>query len=134
MRPPFLNLTVAFGMLLVVLTGCSSPQTPPARTDGVRADEQIQPVDELLVRPEILKRVEPDRSKHPGIHARGTCLVEALVAADGHVVIARVVQSLQPEVDSAAVEAVRQWTFRPAWRGGKPVQAYYTVSINVDWL
>ena len=131
MRPP--TPAVPFAMLLLILAGCSSPQTPPSHTGAGQAEEQAQSVDAPLERPQIIERVEPDRSKFPNVRARGVCILEAFVTAGGRVGDVRVVKSVHPDVDTAAVEALRQWTFRPATRQGKAVAVYYTVTINIDW-
>lgn len=51
---------------------------------------------------------------------QGTVLVEFVVDVDGRVVRARVVRSV-PRLDAAALETVRQWSFAPAVKGGRPV-------------
>ena len=50
----------------------------------------------------------------------GTVLVEILIGPDGRILRARVVESV-PSLDAAAVQAVRQWTFSPALKDGRPV-------------
>ena len=50
----------------------------------------------------------------------GTVLVEFVIDAGGRVVTARIVQSI-PLLDAAALEAVREWIFAPAFRHGEPV-------------
>lgn len=61
----------------------------------------------------------------------GTVLIEAVISARGTVVAARVMRSLSPELDAAAVEALRQWRYRPATIHGRPVPVYFTVMVNV---
>jgi len=31
------------------------------------------------------------------------------------------------------VAALKQWKFRPATRHGRPVAAYYVLTVNIDW-
>jgi TonB family protein len=45
------------------------------------------------------------------------------VGEDGRVAAAAVESSVSPELDAAAVEGVKVWTFEPATRDGKPVAA-----------
>ena len=61
--------------------------------------------------------------------ARGTVVVEATVGVDGKVAGARVIRSI-PQLDEAALEAVRQWEFLPARMNGAPVAVIITVVVN----
>jgi TonB family protein len=52
--------------------------------------------------------------------------VEALISADGRVVVGRVVQSLgSPERDARMVHAMQRVKFQPAKLDGQPIQAVY---------
>ena len=62
-------------------------------------------------------------------HIEGRVLLEAIIDKDGNVVDLTVVRSI-PELDSAAVEAVSQWTFTPTLVNGVPVAVVMTVNIN----
>jgi protein TonB len=37
---------------------------------------------------------------------------------------------LSPVMKVAALEAIRQWRFKPATADGKPIKVYYTVTVN----
>jgi protein TonB len=50
----------------------------------------------------------------------GTVVVEFVIDAQGYPSRLRVVQSV-PLLDEAAQDAVRQWLFAPAQKGGRPV-------------
>lgn len=51
----------------------------------------------------------------------GRLKLKVVVGQDGAVVSVIVLQSVSPELDAAAVAAVKQWRFRPAMACGKPV-------------
>jgi periplasmic protein TonB len=51
----------------------------------------------------------------------GKLTLRLTVGADGSVVNVEVLSSVSPELDAAAVAAVRQWRFKPAMACGKPV-------------
>jgi protein TonB len=51
----------------------------------------------------------------------GKLKLKLIVGADGSVVGVEVLSSVSPELDAAAVAAVRQWRFKPAMACGKPV-------------
>ena len=58
----------------------------------------------------------------------GRVLVRVLIDKTG--VVRKVeVESSSPLFDDAAVEAVRQWTFRPAVESGEPVAAWIRIPI-----
>jgi TonB family protein len=59
----------------------------------------------------------------------GAVTVEATIGEDGKVADARVVKSV-PMLDQAALDAVRQWEYRPTLLNGVPVPVVVTVVIN----
>jgi len=59
----------------------------------------------------------------------GTVQVEATIGPDGKVVDTRVVRSV-PMLDEAALDAVRQWEYRPSLQNGNPVPSVMTVNVN----
>jgi TonB family protein len=59
----------------------------------------------------------------------GIVTIEATIDTDGKVSEARVVKSV-PLLDQAALDAVKQWEYRPSTRDGKPVPVVVTVNVN----
>jgi TonB family protein len=59
----------------------------------------------------------------------GVVVIEATVGLDGRVTGARVIRSV-PQLDQAALEAVRQWEFAPTVLDGKPVSVVLSVTVN----
>ncbi|MGA8907101.1 MAG: TonB family protein [Acidobacteriaceae bacterium] len=58
----------------------------------------------------------------------GTCLIGAIIGADGVPQNVHVVRSLDPELDNSTVETVKSWRFRPALKDGiHPVPVEVTV-------
>ncbi len=45
-----------------------------------------------------------------------------------------VTRSLDPGLDQKAIEAVRQWRFRPATKNGRPVSVRATIEVNFRLL
>lgn len=62
-------------------------------------------------------------------HVSGVVVIEATVGEDGKVADAKVLRSV-PLLDQAALDAVRQWEYKPTLLNGKPVPVVMTVSIN----
>ena len=74
-----------------------------------------------------VKPVYPDEARRAGV--TGTVMVQAHVREDGTVGECRVVKSI-PELDAAAIAAVRQWRFKPAMSKGVPVAVPVAVPVK----
>ena len=61
--------------------------------------------------------------------ARGTVVIEITIGTDGTVREATVVHSV-PQLDQAALEAVRQWEYEPTRVNGTLVALIMTVVVN----
>ena len=61
--------------------------------------------------------------------ARGTVIIEITIGTDGKVEDARIVHSV-PQLDLAALEAVRQWEYEPTRVNGVLVAVAMTVIVN----
>jgi TonB family protein len=106
---------------------CLDEDLPDADTSTFRTDGAIQP-------PTIKKRVEP---RFPATASNAMAgrnviiIVEAVVSKTGCVRSLRIVeQSPFPELNGAALMALSQWRFTPAYLDGKPVDMLFNLSIN----
>src|SRR5688500_117971 len=101
----------ATALLAGAVAGGPQIQDPPLKPgNGVSA-------------PVLVRDVKP--SYTPGAMKRrvtGLVAVELVVEIDGSVSNVRVVRPLDPELDDAAVVAVRRWQFKPGLRNGQPVR------------
>jgi protein TonB len=63
---------------------------------------------------------------------QGNVILQAVIHADGTVGDVRVLRCTQIKFgfEEAAVEAVRQWRYRPAMLDGEPVDVYFTVFVD----
>lgn len=59
----------------------------------------------------------------------GIVILEVVIGVDGRVTNARVLRSV-PQLDEAAVNAVRQWVYAPTTQDGVPVSVVMTVTVN----
>ena len=59
----------------------------------------------------------------------GAVTIEATIGEDGKVVDAKVVRSI-PLLDQAALDAVRQWEYRPTLLNGVPVPVLINITVN----
>ncbi len=86
--------------------------------------------------PVPIKRVKPifpDIAKSQNV--QGLLILEVWVRTDGTVGNVKVVKSLQDlpgGLDDAAVDAMWQWTFKPAKSGGQPIACWVKVPLNLE--
>jgi len=71
--------------------------------------------------------VYPEAARRAGVE--GTVFIQALIGKDGLVKDTRVTKSI-PELDAAAIEAVRQWRFKPALNANRPVAVWVAVPVK----
>jgi len=83
--------------------------------------------------PSVLSRVEPQYSEEARkARYQGTVVLEAIVRRDGTVDIQRVVRSLGFGLDENAIQALKQWRFRPGTRNGVPVDVSLNIEVNFN--
>src|SRR5271166_3585543 len=78
----------------------------------------------------LIKRVQP---RYPqaalAIHARGAVQIEATVNKEGHVTKPKVISG-NPLLANAALEAVREWRYKPYYLDGQPVEIRTQITVN----
>lgn len=103
---------------LVVMLALASV-APLAQTAG-----QVYDPGNGTTLPVVVTQVKPDYTP-AAMKARieGTVILQSIVLPDGTVGDVRVAASLDSEhgLDEQAVAAMKQWTFKPGQRDGKPV-------------
>jgi len=99
----------------------------PLRSPSGRAPVQITAA---VTRPVPIKSPKPQHSAE-AMRARieGTVTLEVLVDERGLVADARVLKSI-PLLDQSALEAARQWEFKPAMLNGEPVPVLIQLELN----
>lgn len=91
--------------------------TPPVRIGGtIKPPQKI--TDVAPVYPPIAR----------ASHIEGIVILEAMIGEDGSVRDVRVLRSV-PLLDSAAIDAVRQWRFTATLLNGEPVRVLMTVTV-----
>jgi TonB family protein len=112
-----------FGSTLAPVTGSAQPGLVPrprrlrASTDGVRPPLKISHVSPVYSESALTARVQ------------GAVVLEAVIGADGSVLEAHALRSI-PELDQAAIDAVRQWRYEPPLSGGEPVELVISVTVT----
>jgi periplasmic protein TonB len=88
---------------------------------------------EDITLPTVVKSVKANYTKE-AMEARiqGTVTMSVIVRDDGKVGEVTVTQSLDKQygLDDAAVNAVKQWEFRPGTKGGKPVAVRVDIEMS----
>lgn len=72
-------------------------------------------------KPEPINRASPKLSAAQRQKAKGVVNLLIVVGPDGSVSKADVTETPDPSINSACIEAARQWRFKPGTRSGKPV-------------
>ena len=117
-------------MLRLAIAQNQAPATTEPKSSGTSSDasaERIYGLKDGAKPPKVLSNPDPDwPEKERG--KQGTVVLLLVVGSDGLPREIKVVRSLSPGLDNAAVEAVRKWKFAPGTKDGKPV----AFKINVE--
>lgn len=101
---------------------------PPIEEKPVLVGGDIKP-------PVAISRVQPIYPE-PARKARiqGVVILQLTVEKDGTVSDIKVLRGLPMGLTEAAIEAVKKWKFKPAYRAstGTPVAVYYTLTVNFE--
>ncbi len=63
-------------------------------------------------------------------HAQGTVLLHAQIGKDGQIHDLEVISSPDPDLSTAAMDAVKTWTYRPYLLNGDPVAVETTIAVS----
>jgi len=109
--------------------GKAVPDNVIAGTD--EGSEKTFRVGGLVAANNLIKKVQPIypvAAKEARI--QGTVELEAVISKDGVPVDLRVVSSPSDDLSNSALEAVRQWRYRPTLLNGNPVKIVTVVIVN----
>lgn len=105
--------------LAIALLSQSFTWAQEIEMDSLPAEQEEVPLDNVPVLQKFVQAEYPATAMRAGI--QGAVLLELLVGESGKVEETKVVQPLEPSLDSAALRAVRQFVFAPATAQGQPV-------------
>ena len=87
--------------------------------------------------PTALKKIKEVQAVYPEtalrVNAQGTVVLEGTIDETGKVAAVKVLRSVQPALDRAAENAVKQWAFEPVLEGGKPISVAVIFSVRF-WI
>jgi protein TonB len=145
-------------LAILALTGCRSEESngasAPKTQDAVRSSSAVEAsgstgnkvaappaaeqvssnsLESNVQPPEPVFRPAPDWSQFPTGHIPGPGGVySARVDVSGNVIGVTVVRPGHPRVDELVLEALRTWRFKPAMSDGRPIEATYHLTININ--
>jgi TonB family protein len=123
-----LVLAAALALLVPIVSGAGSRVAASAVPQD--SDREVHRPGGRVTTPKLIREVKPhypERAKQDKV--QGEVLMECVVKADGTVGDKKIVRSLHPDLDQAALDAAAQWLFEPGTRDGKPVNVLVTIAI-----
>jgi periplasmic protein TonB len=79
----------------------------------------------------VLRRVQPSYPQMAKIaRVQGAVVLAAIIGKDGTIQNLHVVSTASPLLNQAAIDAVKQWRYRPYILNGEPVEVDTTVTVN----
>ena len=116
-----MKFPVVNALLLLVLIGMSIPQENPQARLRLAAD---------VAEGQLLSKVEPDYPQMAKIaHIEGDVVLLAYIGKTGVVENLRAVSG-HPILIQSAMDAVRQWKYKPYLVNGEPVEVQTTVTVK----
>ena len=113
------------------IAGLASLRFQPARTIEGQPGPVLQSIEgKDAIREKLVKKVQP---RYPELalqaHRQGSVLLEATIGTDGKIKSLNPVAG-DPVLIPGAVDAVRQWEYKPYSVDGKPVEVYTLVRVT----
>lgn len=110
-------LSILFFTLLFGLNTFAQEEKPDVMPEPIGGIEAI-----------MKNVVYPESAKEEGI--QGKVIVKLIVDEKGNVSSTEVVQSVNKELDKAAVTAIKKTKFNPAMKGNKPVKCEIAIPVQ----
>jgi TonB family protein len=115
----------------VVATGTAEDEGPQGGPDDPIVEDGVYRAGPRVSHPTLLNKVEPSYTEEARqARVSGIALVSLAVNPGGKVQNVTVVKGLGHGLDEKAIEAVRQWSFRPGMKDGVHVTVGITVAVN----
>jgi TonB family protein len=119
-------------VLVAAITGISiNADSPKQKTE----DDKVYDLGDGIQPPKLIHVVEPEFDpKSEEAFSSGVVRIQLIVSAEGVVRDPKVVAGINERQDQKAIEAVKQWRFKPGLRESKPVNVRVTVEVNFHLL
>ena len=108
----------------------SARATAPVPTSPQDVDREVLRPGGSITTPRLIRESKPQYTPRAlKEKIEGEVLMECVIKADGTVGDKKVVKSLHPDLDQAALDAAAQWVFEPGTQNGKPVNVLVTIAM-----
>lgn len=124
-----MNLVGTALFSIVLMAGA---QDNPARSSSSSPSQSssVYRVGGGVKAPRVISSPQPEYpEKARKGHVAGPIVIGLIVGSDGLVQRAKVLGGISPELDQAAVDAVKMWKYDPAIKDGRPVRVEITVEV-----
>ena len=122
---------IALPAILMAAAAFIPTMTLNARSAAVNDNKIYKIGDDEVSPPRLISKVEPNYSNAAREKKlEGTTLLGIVIDTSGTPYDIKVLRNLDPDLDQNAVDAVKQWRFDPATKGGEPVAVEATVEVN----
>jgi periplasmic protein TonB len=105
------------------------PQPPPGTIRKSEEKRRVKIVEGGVEQAQLISRIEP---RYPPlalqIKKEGTVILHAIISRDGSITALDVISG-HPLLVKAALDAVRQWRYRPTLLNGEPVEVETTITV-----
>ena len=105
------------------------PVEPPQIARPAQQVKRPVKLSEGVLDAQLVSRIEP---RYPPLALQmrqtGTVVLHAIISRDGHINALEVVSG-SPFFVKAALDAVRQWRYRPTMLNGEPVEVETTITV-----
>jgi protein TonB len=102
---------------------------PPSIDTNKTSEKRIVKVSGSVQQAQLISRIEPH---YPPLarqtRTQGTVLLHAIISVDGRITALEVVSG-PPLLVQAAIDAVRQWRYRPTYLSGEPVEVETSITV-----
>jgi TonB family protein len=121
------NLDIGSVSENLTITGrkAPAPAAPPAGTPHrVRVGGNVQPL-------RLIRQTKPEYSAElQQLGVQGTVVIRAVISKTGDVLSPQVVNTVDPRLAKAALDAVSLWQYSPSLLNGQPVETSTTVTVD----
>jgi len=123
-----LVLAATLALLVPIVSGAGSRTASAAPPQN--AEPEVHRPGGRVTTPKLIRETKPQysaRAKQDKV--QGEVVMECVVKEDGTVGDKKIVKSLDPDLDQAALDAAAQWLFEPGTLDGKPVNVLVTITM-----